>query len=273
MKIGVFGNCQAGIISQILMEQLPNDEIIAFKAVHTMSKEDRLLFLEEIKYLDVLLHQPVSEVYSPISTEKILSIIDNKKSIIFPVIYFSPYFMDITYLKNSYGATDRTFVSDYHSRIIMSAFYHGLESDSIIQAFNSDSFFSKKSVLNNFDISLHTLKEKEKVCDITISHLIEKNYDKKNLFFTFNHPTGYLVYYVVNKFLSLINKTELNNKMTVKSIETSLGLKFNSTKDFYMDKKVYSLDEFIKISYEFYKDNYDLVKLNENRILPKKLFY
>lgn len=274
MKIGCFGNCQAGAISQILKDHLKNDEIISFKAVHTMTHQDKIEFLEKIKDLDILIHQPISDVYTPISTDKILSSIEKDKSILFPVIYFSTYFMDITYLKNTQGATDRTFLSDYHSRIILSAFVHGLKKNDIQNAFKEKTFFSKESILNDLKTTIDTLRERE------------KNFDNYNLFFTFNHPTGHLLYYVVDQILKKLGKHELSTELkqkyaralgnvhwkTVESIKETLQLKFSETKDFYINNKLYSLDEFIDESYRFYSDNPQLVENNKSRVLPKSLF-
>jgi hypothetical protein len=92
-----------------------------------MNEVERIDFLNSVDSFDVLIHQPISDVYKPFSTVKILEKINsNTQSILFPVLYFSPYFMDMTYIKDKSGGTVRNFVSDYHSRIIISAVSHGL---------------------------------------------------------------------------------------------------------------------------------------------------
>jgi len=207
MRIGLFGNCQAGAIAQVLAEHLIDDEVISFKAIHTMNDKDKMDFLDNIKTLDILIHQPVSDVYAPVSTSRIIDIIGEDNSLIFPVMYFSPYFMDITYLKDTKGNTDRNFISDYHSRTILSAFHYGLNKNDIYNAFNSPSFFPKELIIKNCYDSLEILKNREKACDINISDFINKNYQSKNLFYTFNHPTGNLLFYTIN---SLLKKLERN---------------------------------------------------------------
>jgi len=286
MKIGLFGNCQAGAIAQLFAEHLSEDEIISYKAIHTMDKNDKIKFLEDIKNVDILIHQPISNVYRPVSTENIMSIIGKESSVIFPVIYFSPYFMDMTYLKNESGLTDRQFIGDYHSRIVLSAYYHELDRSKIVKAFNSKNFFSKKQIQDNLEESIRVLKEREKECDIKISDIIESNYQKSNLFFTFNHPTGNMLYPVVERILSHINRPSLSKAIklkysrvlggihwrSVESIHEGLHLDFRKTDNFFVNNKIYTLNEFIDISWDFYKKNNKLVRSNLDRIFPVSSF-
>ena len=45
---------------------------------------------------------------------------------------------------------------------------------------------------NRFNKSLEILKEKEKICDITVSDFIKENYKKHILFFTYNQTSNFL---------------------------------------------------------------------------------
>ncbi|MBD3843482.1 MAG: hypothetical protein IE909_16690, partial [Campylobacterales bacterium] len=162
----------------------------------------------------------------------------------------------------------------------------GLDRTKIIKAFNSTNFFSKKIVQNNLIESIKVLKEKENKCDIKISDIIEDNYQKLNLFFTFNHPTGNLLYPIVDRILSHINRPPLSKAIKLKysrvlggihwrsvvSIHEALHLDFQKTDNFFVANKIYTLDEFIDKSYDFYKQNNQLVNLNLDRIFPVSYF-
>lgn len=58
----------------------------------------------------------------------------------------------------------------------------------------------------------------------------------------------------------------------MESVHNSLELNFKKTGDFFIKNKIYSLNDFIDISYKFYKKNEKIVLLNKDRILPKKYF-
>lgn len=285
MRIGIFGNCQAGAVAKIFKELLKCDEIVAYKAVHIMTENDKNLFLADLKSLDILVHQPVGSGYGLVSTANIMRNIGNVRSIVFPVLYFSSYFLDMCYLKNSNGKVERGFLSDYHSRIILSAFYHGFGFNEIRGAFYSNNFFKKETLEKDLKVTIANMIKRESTCDIKISDLL-KSYKKNNLFFTFNHPTGHILYSVIDRILYLIGYSFMTNEIKKKftgilrgvhwhsvcSIHKGLELEFNFIPDFYMNNKVYSLDDFYKCSFNFYKNNPSLVKLNHDKVFSKKLF-
>jgi len=286
MKIGFFGNCQAAAIGRILQEHLQEDDLIIFKPIHTMNEAERIDFLKRVGSLDVLIHQPISDVYKPISTAKILEEINSDtQSILFPVLYFSPYFMDMTYIKDKDGGTVRDFISDYHSRIIISAVCHGLGYEHVEKAFFSDNFFPKDLVINNLKSSIEEIKKRESSCDVEVSDLY-LNYDKANLFFTFNHPTGHILFPVIDRILTNIGRPSLLPESKVKfsrvlgnvhwhsvtSVHNALELKFTKVPNFNAKGKVFNLGDFYEISKSFYNNNPHLIELNMDRILPKEYF-
>ncbi len=170
MKIGLFGNCQAAAMGRILTDHLIGHEIIVFKAVHTMSEFDKLSMLQQLPFLDVLIHQPVGEVYYPACTSVIKQHISNTKvkSVVFPVLYFSGYFYDMIYLKDIEGKTVRNFIADYHSRIFFSSFVYGEDYNKCSKLYFDDNDFIKQQTLKNAQLSIKELKNRESDCDIKI---------------------------------------------------------------------------------------------------------
>jgi hypothetical protein len=55
-----------------------------------------------------------------------------------------------------------------------------------------------------FDKCIKILREKEKECDIKVSNFIIKNYKKRELFLTSNHPTSCIFIHCVNQILPMI---------------------------------------------------------------------
>lgn len=288
MKIGLFGNCQAAAIGRILNDFLPEHEVIVFKAVHTMSEKDKLEMLQKIKSLDALVHQPVGEVYHPASTEMIKKQLEGThvKSILFPVLYFSGYFYDVIYLKDRFGKTVRDFVTDYHSRIIFSSFAHGLTFDHCNQLYHSDNNFIKEQALKMANASIEELSKREASCDIKISHMVKELYQNKNCFFTFNHPTGHILYPVVDDILRSLGQNTLTPEVKkdhasilgnvfwhgMVSIEKSLGLTFQASDCFYINNRKYTLKEFYDVSTDFYSKHSWLIECNKNMIMPRAVF-
>jgi len=75
-----------------------------------------------------------------------------------------------------------------------------------------------------YDNTIQRIKEKEKVCDIKITHLFTlENIQKIKLMHTNNHPTNYVIKYLTNEILKILNlntysfseiKTEILSKTT-----------------------------------------------------------
>lgn len=103
----VFGNCQASAISRVLGDHphfSQRFEIIPTPAVHVLTLKQREKLLSDVAECDLLIHQPVSDVYHPASTALLISSLNPcAKAISFPVCWFDGYFPDMTYLKASGG--------------------------------------------------------------------------------------------------------------------------------------------------------------------------
>lgn len=60
--------------------------------------------------------------------------------------------------------------------------------------------------------SLMLLRSRELLCDLKISDIIESNFTKSQLFWTFNHPSNYLMTILVQRIISLLGADMKNDQ-------------------------------------------------------------
>lgn len=176
-------------------------EITPIKAVHALSLVERQHLLEQAESVGLLVHQPVADGYAPASTNSVTGRLNaNAKTISFPVLWFDGYTPDMVSLKQSGSALK--FPSNYHSRVIANAYAAGYSALEAAQLFDAPEFVAPEVPLEIANNSIGTLARRESELDIHVSKYIEDNFREKRLFFTFNHPTGWLLYHVADEILS-----------------------------------------------------------------------
>jgi len=86
---------------------------------------------------------------------------------------------------------------------------------------NNINLISKEELLNNAKNSINELKNRTKIVEskvtgknifvICIADFIEKNYKDKLLFYSMNHPTKYMIQYVCENIVKILNIKRLCN--------------------------------------------------------------
>ena len=87
-----------------------------------------------------------------------------------------------------------------------------------VQKIEREDFFSTDAVYKAVEQSLLELKKREEDVDVVISDYISENYDKRQLFYSFNHPINeVLVEYVwrILDFLGLRVWGELTKQISI----------------------------------------------------------
>lgn len=221
-----FGNCNMHCIQETLKtcDFIKYYNLFCYSTHLTHTEEEINKFFEELKHFSVIILQPhYSEpIYS------IDNIVSHTNSdchvIILSVAYFNFYYPNLIYKKNT---KDEMCVlpSHYHDKLLIKLYNENNENieNSFLENINNENFFEKTYLENLANNSISELERRENIfinlkyiCErnykfITLSNFIKKNYKKKLLFYSMNHPTYYLFEYICNEILKILNLKKLQN--------------------------------------------------------------
>ncbi len=186
MIVGVFGNCQAGVIAQAIPRVFDGVE------ARYISNNERSggfsgpqSVLESLHDVDVILFQPLSEQYAAVSESAIRQNYVSKTVLSFPYIFNSG-FTTLGYApmakKNSYGEI-------YGEQAVVARRSAGATPAGILSDIeNGDTLDADR----RFTESMTELRRREDNIDIKIADFIEERLHDDFLFITHNHPTNVL---------------------------------------------------------------------------------
>jgi len=201
----IFGNCQCSGVKKFLeFSNFYNKYEIHQFANWQMIENNDLLPIQIIKKANLIIYQPLSDIYNCYSTNK-----NNKKSffnllknecqtISFPRIHnnaFFPIFHKNSAKKILYGTVNNKF--NNLNELIYLYDNNKLDFD-----------FENRMKINN-EISLN----KENNCDVKIIDFINKNIDKKKCFLTQDHPTSFIFNEVTRQICNIIDLEYDYNKV------------------------------------------------------------
>ncbi len=226
-KFTIIGNCQSDALSEFLLsnQTFKNTyEYISYIPIFKMtSQELDNLYTDILPNLDLIIIQPISENYNnnyKYSTKSILNAVNkNCIKILYPSLFFDYYHPFNLYISdNTRPGWKLDEPYDYHDKNILSSFIQFQTEDEALNKYyealyNPDlltlHFFNERLLKN-----ISNLKEREiKYIDyctedtniINSSQFIMEYYDKILLFYSINHPTKYLFYYIANSCLIYLN--------------------------------------------------------------------
>lgn len=194
----VYGNCHIWPLRQYLTSSsVFNREytMIHVPVVHQCDPRVGLP-IEALQRCDLFIYQVVKQSFGPLlSTDYLLSLLPASCiRISFGNAYFLAY----------YPQFDRDETFPYGDKNVIRMIRDGWSRDQIMAAITSDEFYSREQVLSVLDSSLAELRRRDKGLDIPITDFIERFYQPFPLFYTFNHPTSYLVRYLAMRMLHLL---------------------------------------------------------------------
>lgn len=232
----IYGNCQTEILKNMLLFHpgFTKDYLIitipiipAFKNLeHIKGIVDSPVLWKEIDlfiYQNVRLDNRFSKL---LSTENLIPKLRKdcmKISII--SIYFKGYFIQYypvyneDYLDELFPFNDK-FIDDYMSKKRTKE-----EIEDFLDKICSNEFLSYEEVQQECKYSLQELKEREQFVDIKISDYIEEHYQKRQLFYSVNHPDIYLLYEYANRILEFMKFEELPKLVSLDMFLLFGGLK------------------------------------------------
>lgn len=276
------GNCVTGAIPSFLAtssEFNEQYEIVSVKPVFMIkTAQDIEEFKNSVSQCDVLVTQPISgEKYKEmgIDTVGIKNILKPQaRFFAVPTPYFIGYFPEQFYLHDANGnlvGECEGLPAPYHNKIILYGYINKMSSQETYDMLYRDKCYENPEKILKETIA--ELQNREKSTTFAISDFIIQNFRKQRLFWTINHPTNALIFYISEQIANVLSKDD-NQKYIIKniekeflngwvtpilpSIEKNLQLEITNS----WDNRKYTID-FIKATYDYYDRHPELVSLNK----------
>lgn len=204
MKIIVIGNCQARPLGELISRYTQHDVLDPI-ILHLSKDADQEEHMERIAQADLVLAQATAPVFQPAHLRSdIIKQSSAHQVVIWPNVFFvgqHPYLRYLTHVQlgRILGPMDAT----HDIRLV------------------NDWFESRQGILFNdrlnkadyeqtvYDTSLRELRGREENCDLIISDLIEANFETQRLFFTFNHPSLWLLTRLAERILEAVGEGQV----------------------------------------------------------------
>mgnify|MGYP006139219085 CR=1 FL=1 len=219
-KVLFFGNCQPAAIMNCL--NLNETYVTHYEACHSSTLNKRE-FTTLINKHDIIITQPISKNYRNLDYLNTAYILNNTNGIviIFNSCYFDFYYPDLKYIHHNNTLLRKPI--DYHYQYMIDYYKRGDTIKNYLDnCVNNPDLISKKSFLERATKSINELKKRdsdirEEYCKrsnvyfISISDYIEKNYRDKLLFYSMNHPSKYVLQFICEHIINLLNiKNNIN---------------------------------------------------------------
>lgn len=213
MNILFYGNCQVFAILKTL--NLPQTyTIYHIECFNTdITKED---FTNIIQKCDIIITQPINDNYKNVDYLSTSYINKNKnincKLIIFDSCYFNFYYFDLTYKFFNNELLRKPI--DYHYNGMLKSYINGNTIDEYINNFVNNIDLKTNEELetlagNSLQELLNrnnNIKNEYNNASIISTHdYIKTNYKNKLLFYSMNHPTSYVIQYICEEIINILN--------------------------------------------------------------------
>ena len=194
-KFLIIGNCQARPVARLLAENSNQINILEPIITHLARPEMEIEHQCRLNDADFILTQLTQETFRvPHLRSNYIKELFPNKTFVWPNIFASSQQPYLRYVTNKLKNTRiRGPLQEYHDLRILSSWYenHGHKPLNLPV---------EDSVHQN---SLKQLEDREKLCDVKISDLVKANFNRKRLFFTFNHPTTWLLIKMLERLIAL----------------------------------------------------------------------
>ncbi|GAB2706607.1 WcbI family polysaccharide biosynthesis putative acetyltransferase [Aliiglaciecola aliphaticivorans] len=277
-KIVIVGNCQARPLKQVIEFISDEVEVIGTPIVHLLKEENKVETFELFEKADLIVTQLIADNYpcKYIQTNHLKTLFSDKICTILNLFY-SGYTPDWMYIRIPGKGTLKGPMGDYHNSTIVKAW---LDKKTTLEAskllFNVS--YNKAEYNQIVKQSLSELSNREQNVDVPIVDFISNNLKNERLFFTFNHPSHFLIKEYARRILETVNINYSLDKLGVKqkeplnqfipALNPGVGFDFPIIEefkgvevDFSNDKletkgtKLYLPEEIVKIFFRIYDDN------------------
>lgn len=203
MKVVVIGNCQARPLGDLMRGHTEYD-VLEPIILHLSKDADKEEQMERIAQADLVLAQATAPVFQPAHLRSdALKQNCTGRVVIWPNVFFvgqHPYLRYLTHahLGRILGPMDAT-----HDIRLVNAWFESRKGITY-----NDQLKDPQYEQTVYDTSLRDLQAREASCDVKISDLIEAHFETKRLFFTFNHPSIWLLTRLAERILAHIDETQ-----------------------------------------------------------------
>ncbi len=204
MKIQVIANCQARPVSLLVPRVAPETESLDPIIVHLAKAEDEGAHLTQIEQADIIFAQLTQDGFKPthLATKNLKDRFGDKV-VVWPNIFYAgqqPYLRYFTHPKH--GRLMGPLEALHDIRLYKSWAQTGRVDPAVLDDPDPDFLSAARAA------SLRQLQDKEALCDVTISDFLTEHEDRERLFFTFNHPSQFVLSEMIRRLLIRLGKTE-----------------------------------------------------------------
>lgn len=263
-----YGNCQIyAILKTLNLSSYMIHHVECFST--TINQED---FTNMIHKCNVIITQPIHDNYRNLEYLSTSYIIKHKQPnchlIIVDSCYFNFYYYDLTYKQFNNDTLHNP--CDYHYHKMIDCYHQGHSIDYYIN-----------NVVNNID--LISSEELEKIANdsldemnkryiqnkenyknstiISIYEYVKQNYKQKLLFYSMNHPTKYVIQFICEQLVNILNIKNtinmnidlLNNTKCILYKSISKNVNFDINQHIPLTSKLTNHNEITKLYYDTYK--------------------
>jgi hypothetical protein len=211
-----YGNCQPGAVMNTL--NIDNNKYYTkyIKCWETILDEQS--FLKYVLESDIIITQNINDGYRDKYYLSTSFIINNAKKttkiILFDSCHFDFYYVDLTYKTINGQHLDKP--CDYHYNSIIECYKNNISIENyLLNYVNNEKYktneelddIAYKSLVelkNRYDTLKNTYNNNNNVYFITIHDFVKENYKNKLLFYSMNHPTKYLLQYISENIINIL---------------------------------------------------------------------
>jgi hypothetical protein len=190
--IAMIGNCQARPLAE-MMKAVYDVTIETIAIVHLLRGDQEREYAGAFEKADVVLAQSVSDSY-PCEFVRRNALVDRygEKVFVWTNLYFSGYNPELMYVRPRAGAHVVGPLGDYHLAPIVSGYQEGLSVEQSAKRLG-DSDWSRLQYEGAAERSLLELRLRESQAGAPVADLVETHWTSRRLFYTFNHPSAFLL--------------------------------------------------------------------------------
>lgn len=272
MNILFYGNCQVYAVLKTL--NLSNTYNI-FHIECWKKTIDKEYFTDIIKKCDIIITQPINDNYRDVDYLSTSFIIKNKntdcKLIIFDSCYFNFYYFDLTYKMFNNELLRKPI--DYHYNKMIECYTNNNSIEYYITHFvNNLDLKSSEELETIAQNSLDELKNRNEnnlkiyndknMYVIGTYEYIKNNYKDKLLFYSMNHPTKYVIQFICEKIIDILqisnnidyNIDFLENPKCILYRCISKNVNFNIDDHSILTLGITDIDKLAQLYYDTYKE-------------------
>jgi len=201
MQIQVIANCQARPVSMLTPHVAPDAQTLEPIIVHLSKAKDEAAHLEQMKQADVIFAQLTQDNFQPahLATKNLKERFGDKV-VVWPNIFYmgqQPYLRYFTHPQH--GRLMGPLEALHDIRLYKSWAQTGRVDPAALDQSDPEFIAAARAA------SLTGLEAKEALCDVKISDFLTAHEDSTRLFYTFNHPSQFVLSEMIRRLLGRLD--------------------------------------------------------------------